>query len=164
MLREFLPAVEPVTLRSETPADEPFLRTLYASTRADELSQVPNWSVGQKTEFLDMQFDAQRGYYRAHFPAARFDVIEVEEHSAGRLYLALGDEGINLMDIALLPEYRGTGIGGALTRALQSFAAEQGLAVVLHVEETNAAMRLYRRLGFEVVGEQTFYKKMGWFS
>lgn len=153
-----------VMLRPETPSDEPFLRILYASTRADELSQVPDWDDTQKADFLDMQFDAQRAHYRKYFPAGRFDIIEVEEQPAGRLYLAVSDEGINLMDIALLPEHRGTGIGGALTRAVQQFAAEQGLAVVLHVEETNAAIRLYHRLGFEVIGERTFYKKMRWVS
>ena len=164
MLQAFSPAVDRVTLRPETPADEPFLRALYASMREAELSQVPDWSDAQLTQFLDMQFDAQRAHYREHFPGARFDVIEVEGSAAGRLYLAVGAEGINLMDIALLPEYRGTGIGGALTRAVQAFAAEHGLAVVLHVEETNPAMRLYCRLGFEVIGEQTFYKKMRWVS
>jgi ribosomal protein S18 acetylase RimI-like enzyme len=164
LLSEFCPALELVTLRAETSADEPFLRELYASTRANELAQVPDWSASQRTEFLDMQFDAQRSYYREHFPAARFDIIEVEEKPVGRLYLALGEESINLMDIALLPEHRGAGIGGALTGAVQSFAASHGIAVLLHVEETNAAMRLYQRLGFEVVGEQTFYKKMRWVS
>lgn len=153
-----------MTLRPETPADEPFLRTLYASTRADELSQVSHWSDAQMAEFLDMQFNAQRTHYREHFPEARFDVIEVDGQAAGRLYLAVGGEGINLMDIALLPEHRGAGIGGALTRSVQTFAEEHGLAVVLHVEETNPAMRLYSRLGFEVIGERTFYKKMRWVS
>lgn len=156
--------MERVTLRPETPADEPFLRALYASTRADELRQVPDWDDAKKAWFLNMQFDAQRAHYREHFPEARFDIVDVDEQAAGRLYLALGDEGVNLMDIALLPEYRGAGIGGELTRAVQSFAAERGLAVVLHVEENNPAMRLYRRLGFEVVGEQSFYKKMRWLS
>ena len=153
-----------MTLRPETAADEAFLRELYASTRADELDQISHWSEAQRADFLNMQFDAQRAHYREHFPAARFDVIEIEGRVAGRLYLALGEEGVNLMDIALLPEHRGSGIGGALTRAVQSFASDRGLAVVLHVEENNRAMRLYRRLGFEVIGERTFYKKMRWVS
>jgi ribosomal protein S18 acetylase RimI-like enzyme len=66
------------------------------------------------------------------------------------------------MDIALLPERRNRGIGGDLTRALLEFARRAGLKVTLHVEEENPAKRLYDRLGFEVVGEQTFYKKMAW--
>jgi ribosomal protein S18 acetylase RimI-like enzyme len=160
LLREFNPAVDNVNLRPETSADESFVRTLYASTRENELSQVSHWSDAQMAEFLDMQFNAQRTHYREHFPEARFDIIEIDDQAAGRLYLAVGEEGVNLMDIALLPEHRGAGIGGAITSAVQSFAAEHGLAVVLHVEETNPAMRLYTRLGFDVIGEMTFYKKM----
>jgi ribosomal protein S18 acetylase RimI-like enzyme len=151
-------------LRPETPDDESFLRELYASTRTDELDQIPDWNDAQRADFLNMQFDAQRAHYREHFPDARYDVIEIEGHAAGRLYLAVGDEGVNLMDIALLPEHRRGGIGGELTSAVQSFAASYGLAVVLHVEESNPAMRLYLRLGFDVIGERTFYKKMRWVS
>ena len=109
-----------------------------------------------------MQFNAQRSHYRLHYPEARFDIIEHEGQSIGRLYLAEVEGEIRLMDIALLPEKRNQGIGGDLTRAGLAFARATDLKITLHVEEENPAKRLYDRLGFEVVGEQSFYKKMAW--
>jgi hypothetical protein len=43
-----------VTLRAATPDDEPFLRRLYATTRANELALVA-WTADQKTAFVEMQ-------------------------------------------------------------------------------------------------------------
>lgn len=41
-------------------------------------------------------------------------------------------------------------------------AAAQAKAVRIHVEQTNPAMRLYRRLGFRQVGEHGIYHLMQW--
>ncbi len=62
-----------------------------------------------------------------------------------------------LVDISLLPEARGSGLGTAILKDL--VAAETG-PVQLHVERTNRARRLYERLGFEVVETQPIYLRM----
>ena len=66
------------------------------------------------------------------------------------------------MDIALLPEHRNRGLGGALVRELLDEAAAAGCLVSLHVEENNPARRLYQRLGFRDVADVSFYKLMHW--
>ncbi len=126
------------------------------------MAQLPHWSEAQIAEFLNSQFDAQRAHYRKYYSNARFDIIELEGQSIGRIYLAEVDDEIRIMDIALIPEKRNRGIGGDLTRAVLDFARGAGKNVSLHVEEENPAKRLYDRLGFEVVGEISFYKKMEW--
>src|SRR5947207_14155770 len=101
----------PLELRPVSwPEDEPFLQQLYASTRAEELAQVP-WTDEQKAAFCRMQFAAQRQHYQEHYAGASFDVIELEGQPIGRLYVARWASEIRIVDIGLLPEYRGRGIG-----------------------------------------------------
>ncbi len=52
-----------IELRPVAPEDEPFLRRVYASSRAEELAPVP-WDEAQKQAFCDMQFAAQDSHYR----------------------------------------------------------------------------------------------------
>jgi hypothetical protein len=47
--------------------DLPFLARLYASTRWEELGEVP-WTDEQKHAFLRFQFDAQHDHDRKHYP------------------------------------------------------------------------------------------------
>ncbi len=150
-----------VDLRPIGPADREFLYRLYASTRQAEMSLL-DWSDAEKEEFLRMQFEAQHRYYVEQFPAARLDVVLREGEPIGRLYVDRRDDEIRLIDIALLPEHRGGGIGGAMMRELLVEAREAGMPVRIHVERFNPAMRLYQRLGFERLEEQGVYDLMEW--
>jgi ribosomal protein S18 acetylase RimI-like enzyme len=150
-----------VRLRPASDSDRVFLFQVYASTRSDELVHV-GWSAEQLHAFLSMQFDAQHRYYHENFPSARFDVIELNDKPAGRLYVERQAEEIRVVDISLLPEYRGRGYGGSLLRILLSEAGAAGKRVVLHVERHNRAVRLYQRLGFVVAQDDSVYKLMVW--
>ena len=99
-------------LRPVEPDDREFLYRVYASTRTEELAVVP-WDDAQKDAFLRAQFDAQDAWWRENYGGASFDVIVVDGEPAGRLYLHRGDTEIRIVDIALLPEHRGKGVGTA---------------------------------------------------
>jgi ribosomal protein S18 acetylase RimI-like enzyme len=150
-----------VTFRPIRDADEPFLSRLYASTRQEELA-VTDWSEERKAAFLEQQFQAQHTFYREQFTDAEFSIVELRGKPAGRLYLDRRDDEIRLIDIALLPEHRNRGIGGALMRRVLAEGEERGLPVRIHVERFNPALRLYRRLGFRRVEEQGPYFLMEW--
>lgn len=155
-----------VRLRPETEADGPFLARLYASTRAEEMRRVP-WSDEEKAQFLDWQFQAQHRHYREHYPDCSFQVIERqgeegEAEPIGRLYLDEWDDELRLVDVALLPEARGFGIGTALLRGIQTRGRAVGKAVSIHVEHNNPALSLYRRLGFRHVDSNGVYHLMRW--
>lgn len=139
-------------LRTATDEDEAFLLAVYASTRAEELAVVA-WDAATKEAFLRLQFEAQDSYYRQHFPDATFDIVTVNGVPAGRLYVERRDTEVRVIDIALLPEHRGKGVG---TRLLREVLAE-GKRVTIHVERENPARRLYDRLGFVQVAEQGVY-------
>jgi ribosomal protein S18 acetylase RimI-like enzyme len=150
-----------LAFRPVTGGDLPLLRRIYASTRTEELSVVP-WSPAEKTAFLESQFDAQHAHYRRHYPAADFLVIGRAGADVGRLYLDRWDRELRLIDIALLPEHRGQGIGTALLRDVQDEAAAAGKGVAIHVEKLNPARRLYDRLGFVPAGDCGPYDLLRW--
>lgn len=150
-----------ITLRAIAPDDAEFLLAVYASTRAEEMDQVP-WTSEQKADFLRFQFEAQHRYYQEHFPAAAFDLIVVGDEPVGRLYVDRREDEIRLVDIALLPERRGSGLGSQLLDQLLNEAREASKLVRIHVEHNNPAMRLYLRLGFEKIEEQGVYHLMEW--
>jgi len=150
-----------VSLRPITSEDDSFLAGVYASTRAEELA-VTGWSDEQKAIFCRRQFDAQSAHYRKNYPGALFQIIERDGAAIGRLYVAHWEREIRIMDIALLPEHRGTGIGTELITALQKEASAAGKTVTIHVERFNPALRLYERLGFQQVEEKGVYLLMRW--
>ena len=150
-----------VVLRPVTSADRDFLVGVYGSTRDSELSQV-QWAPGQREAFVRMQFDAQDAEYRKRNPEGTFDVIEVDGRPAGRLYVDRRPDDIRIVDISLLPEFRGAGVGGELIAQLQDEAAASGRTLSIHVEIHNRAEELYTRLGFSVVDEHGVYRRMEW--
>lgn len=150
-----------ITYRPVRDTDQELNFRIYASTRADEMARV-GWSDAEKEAFLRFQYRAQKTHYDEHFPDAAFDLILVEGEPAGRLYVDRRPDEIRLVDIALLPQRRGQGIGGRILRSLLAEGEEKALVVRIHVERDNPAMRLYRRLGFEKVAEQGVYDLMEW--
>lgn len=150
-----------IRLRPTTATDDPFLCALYASTRTEELAPVP-WTEEQKRAFLEMQFRAQAIHYSTHYPSASFMVIENGGEPIGRLVIDRRPEDIRVVDISLIPEYRGRGIGTMFLRELLNEAEASGKSVSIHVEEFNPAMRLYDRLGFRRVDSHGVYHLMEW--
>lgn len=150
-----------VTLRPIQPADQEILYQVYASTRTEELA-VTDWNEEQKQSFLRMQFDAQHRHYQEHYAKAAFSVVLLNEQPIGRLFVARWDHEIRIVDIALLPQFRSTGIGSSLLQDILAEGVQSGKTVTIHVEQFNPAMRLYERLGFQKLGEVGVYFLMEW--
>ena len=118
----------------------------YASRR----NGVVDWSKSDKHAFLWQQFTAQHTYYQQHYAQASFQVVLCGDAMVGRLVrLAAARLRIRIVDIALLPEYRGDGLGTELLRNLLSEAGRDAKAVTIHVERFNPALGWYQRLGFD---------------
>lgn len=150
-----------VCLREVVSGDEIFLFRLYASTRAAEMALV-NWSPLQKDTFLQMQFNAQRRSYAVQFPDAYHQIVLVGDQPVGRIIIQQTSQYFLLIDLAILPEARGQGIGTHLIRSLQAEASQAGLPVHLHVETFNPAQALYERLGFRKTSLEGIYIGMEW--
>ena len=151
------------SLRALHDGDLPWLRDLYATTRAEEMAPVP-WPEIAKRSFLDQQFGLQHQHYLLHFGDSDFLAIKHIEHGPiGRYYLQRSAPEHLLVDISLFPTQRGQGIGRALIEASQHHAQELGCGMHLHVQQTNpAARRLYERLGFVIDGSEGSHQRMRW--
>ncbi len=156
-----LPLSERIAFRPEGPEDEAFLSKLYATTRDAEMA-LTGWDTAQQEAFLGMQFQFQTTHYRKHYSDASFQIILFDNSPIGRVYVHYGAKEIRLMDIALLREYRGSGIGRSILESLLEEAARLAKPVTLHVERFNRALHLYERLGFRVVEDLEINLFMEW--
>jgi ribosomal protein S18 acetylase RimI-like enzyme len=150
-----------ITLRPITAEDMAFLYRVYASTREEELAQV-NWDAQQKEAFLRMQFDAQHKHYKESYPKASYHIVLHDGVAIGRLYVDRNENDINIIDIALLPEFKGKGIGKKLLKDVEDEAVKAGKPIRIYVEKFNRALRLYQRLGYGVTGDSGVYLEMMW--
>jgi GNAT superfamily N-acetyltransferase len=150
-----------IEFRPITKDDMDFLREVYASTRELELRQT-DWSDEQKKAFIDMQFNAQHAFYMQNYYDATFEVISYKGAPAGRLYLLKSPKELLIVDISLLPGFRGQGIGSEILGQLMREAAQTGRSLLIHVEKFNPALRLYTRLGFKAIEDKGVYLYMEW--
>ena len=151
-----------VALRPAGRSDEPFLRELYAETRAAELTAT-GWSPDQIDAFVCMQFDAQRADYERRFPNSAHSIVVDGDRAVGRIWVDRTPDEIRLLDLAIRDRDRGRGIGTRLLRELQDEARRAGVPLRHSVVKANVdAQRLYRRLGFAVVGDLPTHHAMEW--
>jgi len=132
-----------LSLRPEDASDEAFLRKLYRSTRPDLAL------LGTDAEsLLDLQHAAHEAHLRSHHADAQFAVVIRESASIGRMVWSIDREEIHLVELAILSEIRGQGIGTALLEALSSKADRAMQSIRLTVRKNNPARALYARMGF----------------
>ena len=109
-----------------------------------------------------MQFDARQRSYEAAYPNAEDRIVCLNDVPVGRLLLNREPAGLQLIDLALLEEYRNQGLGTELLQQLQRDCESERIALCLHVLTTNPAMRLYQRLGFAEVSADPVYACLEW--
>jgi len=105
---------------------------------------------------LHMQFAAQHQCSQERDTKTDCLIILCDAVPVGRLYIARWQDEIRIVDIALLPPYRNTGIGSAILRDILAEAAAHK-PVRIHVEQCNPALRFYERLGFTPIADKGVY-------
>lgn len=153
----------PLRLRPETEADGDFRFALFCASRPPEEDFSP---LGPQLaqHLLRQQFRAQSQSYRADFPQARFDVIELDGAPVGHVVVAVTDTLARVVDLAIVPEHRGGAIGEAVMKRIMAEAGSRGLPLRASVLNGNqGSLRFCRRLGFAPIGEPTaFYTELEW--
>ena len=143
-------------LRAALPTDVEFEQFLYASTREDLRPLGPEVFDG----LIGMQFRAQSMSIKLDHPRADRKIVLVDDAPVGRLVVDASANYVELIDIALLPDYRNQGVGTSVLRSVLAQADRIGRVVRLQVEKQNRAVRLYERLGFAITGDAGMYLAM----
>lgn len=150
-----------IHLRPATAADQPFFAALYRSTRDDLLGMIAD------PRYIDalvaMQQQMQVAGYRASYPDALVEVLELDGAAVGRLVTAVVGDTLRVVDIAVIPWARGRGVAGTALRRVQEQAVREGRDVALAVRKDNGrARRLYAALGFAPEGEDAVSLQLRW--
>jgi ribosomal protein S18 acetylase RimI-like enzyme len=156
-------AAQGLSLRPATPADSAFQRDVYVAARWQEMA-VAGWPEDVMLAFLHDQYRLQTLHYDRYYPDAARLIVECRGMPAGRLILLDRQTDLRIVDIALLPDFRGQGTGGMLLRWVQDLirGRNESGKVSLHVEPGNPARRLYQRLGFREMEIDGAYMLMEW--
>ncbi len=150
-------SVQDVTLRPENGSEEDnaFMRTLFCS-----LEQVQSLMlIGKQAEpLIDMQLRAREQQYRTVYPNGEFQLILLDGEPIGRVATDQTTDVWRLIDIALMPAWRGYRLGGQLVERFLRSADAAGCDVAASVLASNVkALKLWLRIGFQVVEERPDY-------
>lgn len=149
-----------LSLRPAEDGDQAFLFELYRDTRSEEMAAW-GWGEAQQQAFLGLQFRARTMSYSA-YPNIEHSIILDGVRPIGRLMISRMEDEIRLVDIALLSEVRGNGIGAKLIADLLVIAQRENKPLRLHVEKFNRALQLYQRLGFRIIEDTGTQYFMEW--
>jgi GNAT superfamily N-acetyltransferase len=140
-----------------TASDERFLRGLFESTHPE----VAGWPVEVRTLFLTQQFEAQQTGWSSAYPGSEHALILADGEPVGRIWAYWSADECVLVDLAVVPERRGEGIGTELVQTLLARADRERVPVRGHVERWHeAATSFFTRLGFRESGGDEIFRTL----
>ncbi|MGE0623241.1 MAG: GNAT family N-acetyltransferase [Pseudomonadales bacterium] len=137
-----------VTFRDVTDADFEWLITLRQETMGPHLERS-----GRPLSPAEDRRRVQQDYQH-------IQILETDGVSIGMLKVIKTRDAWKVVQIQIVPDHQGRGIGSQVLAGLLAKAADADAPVVLSVLRVNPAKRLYERLGFRVVGEKPWAFEM----
>lgn len=132
-------AIEALTFRRATEADIPFLLELRRRTMSEHL----------RNSGIEPSESELRNRVLVKFDCA--ELILLAGAPIGLLKVVKQPNEWHLLQIQIVPERQGRGLGSAIIEKLLADAVQTHVTVSLSVLRTNPARELYQRLGFRVV-------------
>ncbi len=153
--------LQSIALRSLEADDDAFLFEVYQSSRGEDLTSM-GWDAERVRNFLETQYAAQQRFLKANYPQREDRIIMLDTQPIGRLVVERTDQEIRVVDVALLPQYRNSGIGTHLIRELLAEAARLGKPFRTQIIRSSTAIGLFERLGIVKIGETGSHYQMEW--
>jgi len=153
-----------LVLREQAGDDAAIVRRAHAAhARWSGLAEA-SWPPATVAAMRDQQHLAHERHLAAYHPGAEKLMILVGGVAVGRLVVDRDAGPWHVVDLALIAEAQGAGIGTAVMRSLLGDAARADAAVVLEVGVDNPrADAFYRRLGFfEAAGGSDLQWRLRW--
>ena len=139
-----------ISFRQETPEDDAFLRRLILATIIEELG-AETWPEPMRSHLAGVQYTMRRQGVRGRYPDGASRIVLADGVEAGWLYTAGLPDVVWLVEVMVLPERRGQGIGSAAVREAIGSAGARPVQLMVNVTNTRA-IGLYERLGFRRTG------------
>lgn len=128
-----------VNFRQIKTEDFEFLWRLHNAALKEYVTKTWGWDEERQRFLFERDFNTDNG-----------KIIVFEGKDAGFLWIKEKDAETLLVSIRLLPEVQNKGIG---TKIIKDLLKESEKPVTLQVMKINPAQDLYKRLGFQIVGE-----------
>lgn len=119
--------------------DFDFLWRLHNAALKEYVEKTRGWDENRQRRLFAESFDTNNG-----------EIIVVKGADAGYLWTIVKETEMLLVSIRILPEHQNSGIG---TKVIEDILTKSKKPVRLQVLKINPAQNLYKRLGFEKVGE-----------
>lgn len=153
-------------LRAAQRADAEFQFDLF---RANHGAMLASGGLPEATidNLLAMQFRARAASYQEKFPHARRSILEAGDGPIGELIGELivseeTDGALYIVDVALRPEWRGRGVGGALMRSVVASCGLDGGVRAMAALSNQPSRKMFARLGFVETGSDEVFVELRW--
>ncbi|MGJ8695239.1 MAG: GNAT family N-acetyltransferase [Verrucomicrobiaceae bacterium] len=150
-----------VSLRPQTDGDISFIEDLVIAVREREPGFC-ELAAEERTRILREQSKLQLADYGRKFPQGHFLIIEASGRAIGRFYVNHASDHIRVVELSVLPDYQGHGIGQQLMKSVLAEGTRTGVPVRLSVALGNPAFTFYETLGFRETGRGESHLRMEW--
>lgn len=141
-----------------------FLLKVFKESRP-ELDYIHGLGEEEKSAIVFQQFTIESQQLMQIYPDAELNIVMLNEEPVGRIYVYHGEKADRIIEIGLLAEYRGKGIGKKLIIEVIKNSKKAGKNVRLQVAWFNEkAYSFYKKVGFHIIENNEVFFEMEYVS
>ena len=130
-----------INMRQANISDLEFLKKLRSETM-DEYLKKEGLPIDETSHLKRIQY---------HFESA--NILNIHGKPIGLFKFYEDNTTCHVIQVQILPEYQGKGIGKSILMTLQKQALRDDKSINLSVLKSNPAIKLYERLGFTIISQ-----------